>query len=43
MEVRSGASEKEAEVGAADASDSSVFVPTNPRPEDYLTVSAIKF
>ncbi|KAJ6995869.1 hypothetical protein NC653_012673 [Populus alba x Populus x berolinensis] len=36
--VRSGASETEAEVGSADASDSSAIVPTNPRPEDYLTV-----
>ncbi|KAH8507198.1 hypothetical protein H0E87_009640 [Populus deltoides] len=38
VEVRSGASQTEAEVGAADASDSSAIVPTNPRPEDYLTV-----
>ena len=43
MEVRSGASETEAEVSAADASDSSGIVPTNPRPEDCLTVSVIKF
>jgi len=43
VEVRSGASETEAEVGAAEASDSSAIVPTNPRPEDYLTVSVIKF
>jgi Lon-like ATP-dependent protease len=43
VEVRSGASDTEAEVGAADASNSSAIVPTNPRPEDYLTVSVIKF
>lgn len=43
MEVRSGASETEAEGGAADASNSSAIVPTSPRPEDYLTVGSIKF
>jgi len=43
VEVRSGASDTEAEVGAADYSNSSAIVPTNPRPEDYLTVSVIKF
>ncbi|KAI5587146.1 hypothetical protein BDE02_05G011800 [Populus trichocarpa] len=41
VEVRSGASDTEAEVGAADASNSSAIVPTNPRPEDYLTVLAL--
>jgi Lon-like ATP-dependent protease len=43
VEVRSGASDTEAEVGAVDYSNSSAIVPTNPRPEDYLTVSVIKF
>ncbi|KAI5566264.1 hypothetical protein BDE02_13G008500 [Populus trichocarpa] len=41
VEVRSGASETEAEGGAADASNSSAIVPTSPRPEDYLTVLAL--
>lgn len=43
VEVRSGASETEAEGGAADSSNSSAIVPTSPRPEDYLTVGSIKF
>ncbi|KAJ6359640.1 hypothetical protein OIU77_003780 [Salix suchowensis] len=41
VEVRSGASETEAEGGAADSSNSSAIVPTSPRPEDYLTVLAL--
>ncbi|KAG6773115.1 hypothetical protein POTOM_020369 [Populus tomentosa] len=41
VEVRSAASDTEAEVGAADYSNSSAIVPTNPRPEDYLTVLAL--
>ncbi|KAJ6694456.1 hypothetical protein OIU85_005168 [Salix viminalis] len=41
VDVRSGASETEAEGGAADSSNSSAIVPTSPRPEDYLTVLAL--